>query len=345
MASVTPEVNSRSCSVSVVIPAYNYAHYLSKAIDSALLQEHANYEIIIVDDGSTDNTAEVIKQYGDRVRYIYQKNAGLPAARNTGIRAARFDYIGLLDADDEWLPGFLCHAMETFDRLPPEFAIVTCRAAYIDGNSTRLFTKRLDVGLPGEITCRDIILKSRFSPSAVVARKAAFEETGFFDETLCSSEDRDMWIRIAGRHRVWLSGKPLALIRRHPANMSKHADRMKASIRRVIRKAYQSQLVSRRHWFFWLRVLSFYHFQAAWMYWNAGRSGQARRELAHSFLLWPCFSNPRTLNEPRLFRLRALRRFLQKPVTLQLQSTNPSSASLGPSAIEQSAVSPGQRSI
>lgn len=345
MVPVMPSVNSSSHGVSVVIPAYNYAHYLPAAIDSALRQEHADYEIVVVDDGSTDNTPEVVKQYGARVRYIYQKNTGLPAARNTGIRAARFDYIGLLDADDVWLPTFLRLAMETFARLPPEFAIVACRSIYIDGNGTRLFTKRLDIALSKEITCRDIILKTRFSPSAVVVKKAALQEAGFFDETLRSSEDRDMWIRIAARHRVWLSHEPLVLVRRHPGNMSKHADRMKVNMCRVVQKAYQNRLVARKHWFFWLRVLSFYHFQVGWMYWDACRPGLARRELAYSFLLWPWFSNSSTLNEPKLFRLRALRRFLQKPVAPQLHSGNPDGASINPSAVERKAVSSDHQSI
>src|ERR1041385_8897165 len=100
MAMAPASVSSRSSGVSVVIPAYNYARFLPAAIDSALWQEYPASEIIVVDDGSTDNTAEVVKGYGERVRYIHQSNAGLPAARNTGIKAARFDHVAFLDADD-----------------------------------------------------------------------------------------------------------------------------------------------------------------------------------------------------------------------------------------------------
>src|SRR5690242_10687505 len=94
--------------VSVIIPAYNYARFLPQAIESALQQDYPEFEVLVVDDGSTDNTAEIAAVYSradKRVRYLHQKNAGLPAARNTGIQHARFDFIGFLDADDAWLPG------------------------------------------------------------------------------------------------------------------------------------------------------------------------------------------------------------------------------------------------
>jgi len=302
-----------SPTVSVVIPAYNYATYLPKAIDSVLKQQFTNYEIIVVDDGSTDNTAEIVAKYGDRVRYIYKKNGGLPAARNTGIQAARGELIGFLDADDEWLPTFLKEAVKTFARLSPDFAIVAFRPVYIDQDGAALGLKRLTPERDEEITCGDIIFKTRFSPSAVVAKRAALEACDYFNPTLRSSEDRDMWIRIAARHRVFLHHERLALIRRHSSNMSKHADRMKNNIHAVLLNAYQKQFVPRRNVFFWMRVFSFYYFQTAWMYYEEGRRSAAVRDILHSLILWPCFLCPKPLNEPALFRLRSLIRFsLQK---------------------------------
>src|SRR5690348_14198226 len=96
--------------ISVVIPAYNYERLLKQAIDSALQQNYPLLEVIVVDDGSTDNTGQLVAELcraDNRIRYIHQKNAGLPAARNTGIRAAKFDYVGFLDADDQWVAGFV----------------------------------------------------------------------------------------------------------------------------------------------------------------------------------------------------------------------------------------------
>src|SRR5437773_3781756 len=101
--------------VSVVIPTYNYARYLPEAIDSALAQTHAPLEVIVVDDGSTDDTPRVLAVYGDRIRVIRQANRGPGAARNTGIAAARGEYVGFLDADDVWLPRKLELQMARFE--------------------------------------------------------------------------------------------------------------------------------------------------------------------------------------------------------------------------------------
>lgn len=304
--------SSATRGISVVIPAYNYARFLPKAIDSALRQEHPANEILVVDDGSTDNTAEVVARYGPPVRCIYQENAGLPAARNTGIKAARFSHIAFLDADDEWLPGMLRRAMELFAGLPEDFALVACMALFVDENSASLNTKNLVPGQPREISCRDIILATRFSPSAVVAKRAALEACGLFDPALRSSEDRDMWIRLAARYRLLLNGEQLALIRRHSSNMSRHADRMKNAMCQVIAKARRDRLVPRNHLLFWSKVFSFTNFQAAWMHRDEGRYGRALAEMTLSFVLWPCFLHPEQLNEPALFRLRSLLRFVRE---------------------------------
>ena len=104
--------------VSVIIPTYNRAEYVTHAIDSVLAQTYTDYEIIVVDDGSADNTKDVLLPYMDRIRYIYQENAGLSAARNTGIKAAKGDWIAFLDSDDEWLPGKLAVQMRAVERHP-----------------------------------------------------------------------------------------------------------------------------------------------------------------------------------------------------------------------------------
>ena len=315
MATANPHAETHAPGVSVVIPAYNYARYLPAAIESAIAQEFTNLEVLVVDDGSTDNTAELVADYAkkdSRVRYIHQKNAGLPAARNTGIRAARHEFIGLLDADDIWLSPFLRRAMETFAGGAENLGIVASRAIYIDGDDRKLETKRRDAALPEAVSCADILLKTRFSPSAVVARKSAFGRAGFFDEALRSSEDRDMWIRIAANHRVCFLGEPLVLIRRHPGNMSKHADRMKANVRTVINKSWRAGLVSHGKVFFWLRVLSFHYFQNSWRYRDEGRRGKALLEMFLSVVLWPWFARPDLLNEPPLFRLRATVQFTRE---------------------------------
>ena len=321
MASLIAQ-NKDKPGVSVVIPAYTYARFLPKAIDSILKQDYPNYEIIVVDDGSTDNTKEVVAVYGDKVRYIYQKNAGLPAARNTGIKAAGYNFVGFLDADDEWMPNRMSEAMAAFSRLSPEFAIVASRAVVVDSNGTPIDRKQIFSREAREITCRDILLKTQFSPSSVVARREALESCGMFDPTLRSSEDRDMWIRITSRYRAYLSGDGLIIARRHSNNMSKHADRMTANTRRVLRQAYENGCVPKSAVFVWLCAFSFNRFETAWMYWDEGRKGEAIREVIFSLLMWPFFTNPSWLNEPTFFRLRSLLRFVRKSLTDTSKSSN-----------------------
>lgn len=310
MADPAPPTDSSCPGVSVVIPAYNYAHYLPEAMDSVLHQDYPRFELIIVDDGSTDTTAAVVARYGARARYVHQQNAGLPAARNTGIRHARFDFVMFLDADDLLLPGQLREAVRTLTGLPAAFAIVAFAAQLIDQHGHLLPAKQLVVPSGREITGRDILIKSRFGTSGLLARRAVFDECGGFDETLRSSEDRDMWIRIATRRKIYLHHERRVLVRRHAVSMSKHADRMKANAGRVIAKAWRDRRAPHSDFAFWLRVHSFRHFQSAWMYENEGRPGAAFRDLLISLLLWPWFPQPQQYREPPFFRLRSLLRFL-----------------------------------
>lgn len=300
--------------VSAVIPSYNYGAFVGKAIDSVLNQTHPNVECIVVDDGSTDNTREVVGKYGDRVRYIYQKNAGLPEARNTGVRAATGEFVGFLDADDEWEPTFAEVALQFFNKLPKEFGVIACRATQVGLDSKPLGLKRLLPEIDEELKLTDLIFRTRFFPSAVVARKSAVIDAGYFDPNYVS-EDRDMWIRIAERHRVFIHGQRLVLIRKHPTNMSKNATSMKEKIKRTIWKSYRAYPQLRGRIFYWLHVWSFFYFQSGWTYYDQGCRWTAIGELLKSLLLWPFYSKPRLVNEPRLFRIRALAIFLLRKPT------------------------------
>lgn len=300
--------------VSAVIPSYNYGAFVGKAIESVLNQTHHDVECIVVDDGSTDNTREVVAKYGDRVRYIYQKNAGLPEARNTGVKAATGEFVGFLDADDEWEPMFVEVALQYFNKLAKEFGVIACRSTQVGLDSKPLGLKRLLPEIDEEVTLTDLIFRTRFFPSAVVARKSAVEDAGYFDPNYVS-EDRDMWIRIAERNRVFIHGQRLVLIRKHQTNMSKNATSMKEKIKRTIIKSYRAYPQLRGKILYWLHVWSFFYFQSGWTYYDQGRRWTAISELLKSLVLWPFYSNPRLVNEPRLFRIRALAIFLLRKPT------------------------------
>jgi len=296
--------------VAVIIPAYNYARYLGQAIDSVLRQTHSEFEILVIDDGSTDGTRDLVHQYSDpRVHYIYQTNAGLSAARNTGLANAKSPFVAFLDADDEWQPDFLRTALGRFKALPEDYGIVATRSSRMDPTGKPIPTRNPPMPEDADLTARDITVKTRFMPSAVVARKSAFDQCGGFDTTLRSSEDRDMWIRIGQQFRIRLVRESLVLIRKHSSNMSKNAERMRVNKERTIAKAYEARVASHWNLPFWRRVWAIHHFQVGWTFADEGATGKAIAHMLRSILFWPFFLNPRTVNEPFLFRVRALRTF------------------------------------
>lgn len=296
--------------VSVIIPAYNYAAYLGAAITSVLGQDHPNFEIIVVDDGSTDHTAEVVAGFTDaRIRYVYQANAGLSAARNTGIGEARHEYVAFLDADDQWLPTHLSSTLGHFSTHSQSLAMVASTSRRVDSHGRELHSRFTPSPWDREVPVADIVLKTRFQPSAVVIRRIVFAECGGFDTSLRSSEDRDMWIRIGAKYRIFQQGQPTVLLRKHPANMSRQADRMRESMSLVIRRAYASSVVSRFRYSFWLKTWALYFFQSAWMLHDEGRRAEAVYASLAALGVWPWPMPGAAVNEPPFFRLRALARF------------------------------------
>jgi len=207
--------------VSVIIPCYNNAEYLSEAVDSVLRQAYVDFEIIVIDDGSVDNTSEVSACFSDdkRFRYHYQPNQGLSAARNKGIELAKGRFIALLDADDIWLPEKLDRQMKLLSS-DPDIGMVFTDFSTFDSSGVIASRK-----LPGQdvnlITYTRMFERNNFIyPSTVMVRKDVFDECGGFDTTLRSIEDYDMWLRIARSHKVAGIPEPLTRIRQHDSNMS-----------------------------------------------------------------------------------------------------------------------------
>jgi glycosyltransferase involved in cell wall biosynthesis len=298
--------------VSVIIPAYNYAPYLEGAVRSALAQTHQPLEVIIVDDGSTDDTpalGEKLARELPRVRYTRQQNAGLSAARNTGIGLAAYPFVTFLDSDDEFLPEMVATLMQAFESQPPDTGLVACATIRMDREGRPIGEKRLPARGSRPYTSADILFKTRF-PCCVVARRACFDSAGLFDPALRSSEDRDMWIRIGLHHRIYFVDQPLVRIRRHDSNMSRNTVRMREAMRRIRQKAIEARVVPRTDTGYWLRLHAFDHFQGAWMYWDEGRRLRAILHILISLVLWPFPLDNRDLFEPPLFRIRAAARFI-----------------------------------
>ena len=194
--------------VSVVIPVYNRAKLLARAIDSVLSQTCRDFELIVVDDGSTDNTAMVARGYGGDLVYIHQKNKGAAAARNAGIRAANFDLISFLDSDD-W---FLKHKLEQQIAAMagnPEYLVSHTQEKWLR-RGRHLNQKKRHRKAHGDLFPRCLELCA-VGMSTIMVRRELFEQVGMFDESLPCCEDYDLWLRVATRYPFLLVDQPLTV--------------------------------------------------------------------------------------------------------------------------------------
>ena len=186
-------------SISVVIPTYNRAVLLKRALDSVLAQTLPVDEVIIVNDGSTDNTSSMLKSRYPEVNLIEQNNQGVSAARNTGIVAARHDWIALLDSDDVWHQNKLERQIQELNNAP-DYLICHSDEIWIR-NGVRIKQMNKHKKMGGYIFQHCLPLCA-ISPSAVIIHRLLFDEIGLFDETLPACEDYDLWLRLCSRYPV-----------------------------------------------------------------------------------------------------------------------------------------------
>jgi glycosyltransferase involved in cell wall biosynthesis len=226
--------------VSVVIPTFNYAHFVGEAVRSVLSQTYAPVEIIVVDDGSTDNTRETIAHFGERVRYVYQENRGLPGARNAGIREARGEFVAFLDSDDFWTSDAkLALQMAVFAERPA-LALVHCAANIWLTETDELLPENLCSGKAQGNCYEHLFRVNELNSSTVVARKSCLEAVGGFDESFRSCEDWDLWLRLARRYEFGHVPQHLVTYRIHGRSMARNRLRMCETRFRLIEKAVQA---------------------------------------------------------------------------------------------------------
>ena len=193
--------------VTIIIPTYNRAALLPKAINSVLGQGHDNFELIVVDDGSDDNTAEIIKGY-DNIIYLWQQNSGPASARNQGIRAAQHELIAFLDSDDWFAMDKLKIQVRAMMDNPDYLISHTDEIWYRCGKLLNQKKKHRKFG--GDIFARCLPLCA-VSMSTVMARKKLFAEVGLFDESYPCCEDYEFWLRVSARHKFLKIDQPLTL--------------------------------------------------------------------------------------------------------------------------------------
>ena len=231
--------------VDVIIPAYNTAKYLPAAIESVLAQTFEDWQIVLVDDGSTDNTAEIVAPYrercGTKLKYVKQQNRGLPAARNTAIKSSDSEYLALLDADDVWLPCRLEESLKVMEARP-QAGVSHGLITLIDpeGNIGQVCEgnrKNYEGHVAPYIYMRTIELPC----PTMTFRRRCVDDVGLFDETMRATEDRDLWFRIALRYEVAFVPKVIAYYRRSPNSMSADPQRMLQSQLQFVHKHYGAQ--------------------------------------------------------------------------------------------------------
>lgn len=194
---------------STIIPAFNATKFVGDAVDSALFQTGVENEVIVVDDGSTDNTSEILREYGDRIVTVTQKNAGQAAARNAGARIARGRYLAFLDADDIWLPDKLARQMAVCGELA-----ISHTDSYLFGEALDREMRRSEIAaMKGGWVVEDLVAGNFVTCSSVVVRKDVFEEFCGFDEELSNVEDWDLWLRICAKYELGYVAEPLVRYR------------------------------------------------------------------------------------------------------------------------------------
>lgn len=274
--------------VSVIIPTYNRAHLVGRAVQSVLNQTYQNFEVIVVDDGSVDNTEEVVKNFNNEIiRYIrHKENGGGAAARNTGIREAEGEYIAFLDDDDEWLPEKLKKQISLFDDKSSELGVVYAGLIRVDETGEYVGKQHIcvpDIHVPEKRgwIYEDLLLKDYVgTTSTVLVKKECFEKVGLFDESFSGAEDWDMWIRIAKIYQFDFIESPLIKYHRHANRVTTNLE-AKIKDRVMVLNKFFSEIASKR------RIYSEHRYGIGVLHCRAGNMKKGREEFLRAIKLYP----------------------------------------------------------
>ncbi len=205
--------------VSVIIPTFNRSGMVREAVESVVSQTCGEFELIVVDDGSTDDTVAALKPYSASLRLVRQENRGVSAARNSGAAVAGGELLAFLDSDDLWLPEKLAVQL-SYLRTFPEAAVCHTEELWIR-NGRRVNPRKKHAKAEGRAFMR-LLRESLISPSSVILRRSVFDEAGGFDESLPACEDYALWLALARRHDVHLIRRPLVVKRGgHPDQLTR----------------------------------------------------------------------------------------------------------------------------
>ena len=196
--------------VSVIMPTYNRAWTLKDAVDSVLLQDYPNIELVVIDDGSEDNTQELLETYKNEITVLRQENKGVSAARNKGIRQSRGEFIALLDSDDAWDKKKISCQMEFFKDHPEA---LICQTQEIWIRNGKKVNPKVKHKKPSGMIFEPSLDLCLVSPSAVMMKRQLFDIKGYFNEKFLVCEDYDLWLRVSSTLPVFLIDKPYTIKR------------------------------------------------------------------------------------------------------------------------------------
>jgi glycosyltransferase involved in cell wall biosynthesis len=279
--------------VSVVIPAFNAATTIAEALASVRAQTFTDYEVIVVDDASTDNTVAIAEHESSNLpnhrTIALPSNVGPAAARNAGIRAARGTWIAFLDGDDKWLPWKLELQCELADAYRDYETF--CGTAIALGESAPAPHVGIRSGARRILALRDFAIRNEVATSTVLTRKQAIEDAGFFDEQFRGPEDYDLWIRLAGRRPILKLDYPVSEYRHVEGSLSRDDMTFLSQVLRVLGKAYSEGgalhgIPARR------RAVAYQYLCAAWMAAERAAHRRALALFAQSLLHWPFSFEP-----------------------------------------------------
>ncbi len=286
--------------ISVVIPTYNRARIVGDAVASALAQTYPPSEVIVVDDGSKDDTAAALEVFGGRVQYIRQQNGGPAAARNTGIRRSSGRFVAFLDSDDLWKPDKLRLQMGVFEG-DASLGIVSCLSDYVTFEGRPIFPPgpaRATIRAGSRGGVRALLLANTVSGgSSAVVRRECLDDVGLFDESLRGVEDWDFWLRAAKRHAIGFVNEPLTVMRSCGDNLSRPANvaAMLDNELRLLGKHFADR--SYRIGFYDRGMALAERFgRSAWTWYGVGNVREARRCLLQALV-----SNPVHFARQRVF--------------------------------------------
>ena len=310
--------------VSIIIPAYNVAPYIGETLDSVFAQMFADYEVIVINDGSpdTEELDRVLDLFIKRINYIKQENRGASAARNTGLRAARGEFVAFLDADDLWLPSYLDEQIKFIHERNCDLVCADAEVFSDSSSEEETYMESLvqDTPAAGDVTFIGLLsAEQNLITSGVVVRRELVLEVGLFDEALRNAQDFDLWLRLA-RHSTRMAYQRRALLRYRSRNNSLSGDEVNVHRRelRVLEKvereydfspterAEVDSVIARRRSILEFELGKLYLAQGEFSQAREsfGKANRLRRSLRTRMAVWSARVAPRLMQTLYLRRLR-----------------------------------------